>query len=62
LRQSISCVGDLVIEGNTPLFGSSHRKASTVTGWGFEHACINFENLRNYQIEQERLYNQTWQE
>jgi len=61
LRQSISCGGDLVIEGKTPLFGASSRKASTVTGWGFEHDCINFERLRDFQIEQERQYNLTWQ-
>lgn len=56
LRQAISCGGDLTIEGSSPL-----GKATSVTGWGVEHDCINFEVLRQYQFEQERLYNLTWQ-
>lgn len=35
--------------------------ATSVTGWGVEHDCIDFELLRQFQIEQERKYNLTWQ-
>lgn len=56
LRQAISCGGDLTIEGYSPL-----GTASSVTGWGVSHDCLNFEVLRTYQIQQERLYNLTWQ-
>lgn len=56
LRQAISCGGDLIIEGSSPL-----GKATSVTGWGVSHDCINFEILRSYQFEQERQYNLTWQ-
>ncbi|KAM7215687.1 protein of unknown function (DUF3328) domain containing protein [Rhypophila decipiens] len=59
LRQGISCGGDLIIEGNSPIkVGKGH--ATSVTGWGVEHDCINFELLRKFQIEQEGRYNQTW--
>ncbi|KAK4209259.1 hypothetical protein QBC37DRAFT_294966 [Rhypophila decipiens] len=59
LRQGISCGGDLIIEGNSPIkVGEGH--ATSVTGWGVEHDCINFELLRKFQIEQEGRYNQTW--
>lgn len=60
LRQGISCGGDLIIEGNSPIkVGKGH--ATSVTGWGVEHDCINFEMLRKFQIEQEARYNETWQ-
>lgn len=59
LRQAIQCGGDLIIEGNSPIkVGKGH--ATSVTGWGVEHDCINFEKLREFQIEQEAKYNQTW--
>ncbi|KAK3681698.1 hypothetical protein B0T22DRAFT_300091 [Podospora appendiculata] len=60
LRVGISCGGDLIIEGNSPIkVGEGH--ATSVTGWGVEHDCINFERLREFQIEQEAKYNATWQ-
>ncbi|KAL0467405.1 hypothetical protein QR685DRAFT_556092 [Neurospora intermedia] len=60
LRQGISCGGDLIIEGNSPIkVGKGH--ATSVTGWGVEHDCIDFDKLRQFQIEQEAKYNQTWQ-
>ncbi|KAK4864572.1 hypothetical protein LT330_009567 [Penicillium expansum] len=60
LRQAISCGGDLIIEGSSPIkVGEGH--ATSVTGWGVEHDCIDFELLRQFQIEQERKYNLTWQ-
>lgn len=60
LRQGISCGGDLIIEGSSPIkVGKGH--ATSVTGWGVEHDCINFELLRQFQIEQEAKYNLTWQ-
>ncbi|RYP82657.1 hypothetical protein DL769_001564 [Monosporascus sp. CRB-8-3] len=62
LRQAISCGNGFTIEGHTPLIvEGEHGEASTVTGWGVEHDCINFEALRAFQIEQERRYNMTWQ-
>ncbi|TRX87838.1 hypothetical protein FHL15_011256 [Xylaria flabelliformis] len=62
LRQAISCGNGFTIEGHTPLIvKGEHGEASTVTGWGVEHNCINFEALRAFQIEQERRYNMTWQ-
>ncbi|CDM33107.1 hypothetical protein DTO013E5_5704 [Penicillium roqueforti] len=60
LRQAISCGGDLIIEGSSPIkVGKGH--ATSVTGWGVEHDCIDFELLRQFQIEQERKFNLTWQ-
>jgi hypothetical protein len=60
LRQTVSCGGDLVVEGNSPIkFGEEHH-ATSVTGWGVEHECIDFEKLRQFQIEQEAQYNTTW--
>lgn len=60
LRQAISCGGDLVIEGSSPIkVGKGH--ATSVTGWGVEHECIDFERLRQFQIDQEAKYNMTWQ-
>ncbi|KKY18661.1 hypothetical protein UCDDS831_g05943 [Diplodia seriata] len=60
LRQGISCGGDLIIEGSSPInVGAGH--ATSVTGWGVEHECIDFERLRRFQIDQEAKYNQTWQ-
>ncbi|KAH7021012.1 uncharacterized protein B0I36DRAFT_333608 [Microdochium trichocladiopsis] len=60
LRQGISCGGDLIIEGNSPIkVGQGH--ATSVTGWGVEHDCIDFDLLRRFQIEQEAKYNLTWQ-
>ncbi|OQE05226.1 hypothetical protein PENVUL_c026G01293 [Penicillium vulpinum] len=60
LRQAISCGGDLIIEGSSPIkVGNGH--ATSVTGWGVQHDCIDFELLRQFQIEQERKYNLTWQ-
>ncbi|KAH7028213.1 uncharacterized protein B0I36DRAFT_205408, partial [Microdochium trichocladiopsis] len=60
LRQGISCGGDLVIEGSSPIkVGRGH--ATSVTGWGVEHECIDFERLRQFQIDQEAKYNMTWQ-
>jgi hypothetical protein len=35
--------------------------ATSVTGWGVEHDCIDFDLLRQFQIEQEGKYNLTWQ-
>ncbi|KAK0608984.1 Oxidase ustYa [Lasiodiplodia hormozganensis] len=61
LRQGISCGGDLVIEGSSPInVGKGH--ATSVTGWGVEHDCIDFDRLRQFQIEQEAKYNETWQQ
>ncbi|KAH7032168.1 hypothetical protein B0J12DRAFT_713740 [Macrophomina phaseolina] len=57
LRLGISCGGDLMIEPYSP----SPSDATLITGWGVEHECIDFERLRQYQIEQERKYNETWQ-
>jgi hypothetical protein len=57
LRQSISCGGDITIEGHSPL-----GDATPVTGWGTEHSCIDFERLRQFQVDQEKKYNQTWQQ
>ncbi|EFX06399.1 hypothetical protein CMQ_6720 [Grosmannia clavigera kw1407] len=63
LRQSISCGSAFQIEGASPLKVPGEKgKASTVTGWGTEHSCINFEALRAFQINQERRYNATWHE
>ncbi|KAL1617124.1 hypothetical protein SLS56_011127 [Neofusicoccum ribis] len=60
LRQAISCGGDLIIEGNSPIkVGKGH--ATSVTGWGVEHDCINIEALWDFQIGQEEKYNLTWQ-
>ena len=64
LRQAISCGSAFQIEGSSPLDipgEEGHHLASTVTGWGVEHDCINFEALRAFQINQERAYNATWQ-
>ena len=63
LRQAISCGSAFDIEGSSPLAdpGEKGHIASTVTGWGVEHNCIDFEALRNFQIDQEKLYNSTWQ-
>ena len=62
LRQAISCGSAFAIEGHSPLVvEGEHGEASTVTGWGIKHNCINFEALRTFQIEQERMYNSTWQ-
>ncbi|KAJ5612185.1 hypothetical protein N7510_005379 [Penicillium lagena] len=63
LRQAISCGSAFAIEGSSPLEDPSKNGhlASTVTGWGVEHECINFEALRAFQINQERAYNATWQ-
>jgi len=62
LRQAISCGSGFTIEGDSPLIVKGQPgEASTVTGWGIEHDCINFEALRVFQIEQERIYNTTWQ-
>ena len=60
LRQGISCGGDLIIEGSSPInVGKGH--ATSVTGWGVEHDCIDFDRLREFQIDQEAKYNETWQ-
>ena len=62
LRQAISCGSGFTIEGDSPLLVKGEKgEASTVTGWGIEHDCINFEALRAFQIDQERKYNATWQ-
>jgi hypothetical protein len=61
LRQAISCGSLFAIEGDTPLDVEGEKgHASTVTGWGVEHDCFNFEALRVFQIEQEGRYNATW--
>ena len=60
LRQAISCGTDLVVEGASPI-KVGHGTATSVTGWGVEHQCIDFERLRSFQIDQERRYNETWQ-
>ena len=61
LRQGISCGGDLVIEGESAIkFGADHH-ATSVTGWGVEHECINFDRLWHFQTDQERRYNLSWQ-
>lgn len=60
LRQGISCGGDLIIEGNSPIkVGKGH--ATSVTGWGVEHDCIDIDLLWQFQIQQEEKYNLTWQ-
>ncbi|KAG8422012.1 hypothetical protein J3459_010771 [Metarhizium acridum] len=61
LRQAISCGSGFAVEGHSPLVVDGQLgEASTVTGWGIEHDCINFEALRAFQIDQERVYNATW--
>ncbi|KAK2025763.1 hypothetical protein LX32DRAFT_685016 [Colletotrichum zoysiae] len=63
LRQAISCGSSFGIEGASPLEDPENHGhlASTVTGWGLEHTCINIEALRAFQINQEKVYNSTWQ-
>lgn len=60
LRQAISCGGDLVIEGESQI-RVGHGHATSVTGWGVEHDCIDFDKLLDFQRLQEARYNQTWQ-
>ncbi|KAG8408981.1 hypothetical protein J3458_019988 [Metarhizium acridum] len=58
---AISCGSGFAVEGHSPLVVDGQLgEASTVTGWGIEHDCINFEALRAFQIDQERVYNATW--
>ncbi|KAK1991608.1 hypothetical protein LX36DRAFT_675136 [Colletotrichum falcatum] len=61
LRQAISCGSSFGIEGASPLEDPEDHGhlASTVTGWGLEHTCINIEALRAFQINQEKVYNIT---
>uniref|UniRef100_A0A0B7KQC7 Oxidase ustYa n=2 Tax=Bionectria ochroleuca TaxID=29856 RepID=A0A0B7KQC7_BIOOC len=63
LRQAISCGSNFEIEGSSPLAdpNNKHHIASTVTGWGVEHTCINIDALHTFQINQEKKYNTTWQ-
>lgn len=62
LRLSISCGSPFTVEGSSPLADPRGHGliASTVTGWGIEHDCINYEAMRTFQINQEKQYNQTW--
>lgn len=62
LRLSISCGSPFTVEGSSPLADPRGHGliASTVTGWGVEHDCINYEAMRTFQINQEKQYSQTW--
>ncbi|CCX31739.1 hypothetical protein FPQ18DRAFT_268070 [Pyronema domesticum] len=55
LRQSMMCGGDIIVEGYSAL-----GHATSVTGWGTRHSCIDFQELRRFQIDQEIKYNHTW--
>lgn len=62
LRQAITCGGgDIILEGYSPLTNGT-SVSNSVSGWGREHKCINFQALAEYQIDQEAKYNLTWQE
>jgi hypothetical protein len=55
-RQAISSGSGFTID--TSLIAEGQLgEVSTVTGCGIEHNYINFEALRAFQIEQERVYN-----
>ncbi|KAK8867612.1 hypothetical protein PGQ11_006190 [Apiospora arundinis] len=57
LRLSISCGSPFAVEGSSPLADPrGHRLvASTVTGWGVEHDCVNYEAMWSFPINQEKL-------
>lgn len=61
LRQAISCGGgDIILEGYSPLTNGT-AVATSISGWGREHKCsVNFNDLAQYQIDQEAKYNLTW--
>jgi hypothetical protein len=60
LRQALSCGGgEIVLEGYSPLT-SGKTVSTSVSGWGREHRCIDFDALTQYQIQQEAKYNLTW--
>ncbi|KAI9833745.1 MAG: hypothetical protein M1819_003478 [Sarea resinae] len=62
LRQSTLCGHAIFeIEGYTPLFVEGEGVATTVSGWGLEHTCIDYDAIYNYQVNQEKEYNRTWQ-
>lgn len=62
LRQSTLCGrATFEIEGYTPLFVGNGEVATTVSGWGVEHSCIDYDALYKYQVDQEAAYNLTWQ-
>lgn len=60
LRQAISCGGgNIVLEGYNPLI-KDETVATSVSGWGGVHQCIDFDALSEFQIQQEAKYNLTW--
>ncbi|KAI1194378.1 hypothetical protein F5X97DRAFT_327645 [Nemania serpens] len=62
LRQSISCASYFAVEGYSPLNVEGHPgHVSSVTAWGVEHDCINWDALWTFQNDQEKIYNSTWQ-
>jgi hypothetical protein len=63
LRQALACGGgpaDIILEGASPL-SNGGIVATSVSGWGREHHCIDFEALAAFQVQQEARYNMTWQ-
>ncbi|GIZ43943.1 hypothetical protein CKM354_000715200 [Cercospora kikuchii] len=60
MRQSISCGGDLILEGSSAV-DIDGKQVTSVTGWGVEHDCIDFDLLWQFQTDQEAKYNRTWQ-
>ncbi|PYH83785.1 hypothetical protein BO82DRAFT_331034 [Aspergillus uvarum CBS 121591] len=61
LRQSVLCGNAIFeIEGYTPLFVPDEGVATTVSGWGVEHECVDYDAISRFQIDRERQYNRTW--
>lgn len=61
LRQSTLCGhATFEIEGYTPLFVPGEGVATTVSGWGIEHECVDYDSISAYQIAREHEYNLTW--
>ncbi|PCG89623.1 Protein of unknown function DUF3328 [Penicillium occitanis (nom. inval.)] len=61
LRQSTLCGhANFEIEGYTPLFVPGEGVATTVSGWGIEHDCVDYDSISAFQIAREHEYNLTW--
>lgn len=60
LRLGITCGDLLVIEPDSPPNTPPELTAGGL-GWGVTHSCIDFDRLKQFQWDQEALYNQTIQ-
>jgi len=61
LRLGIKCGDLLAIEPDSPP-DTPTELAVEGLGWGVTHYCLDYDRLLEYQEQQERAWNRTWQE